>query len=95
MCRKLGLADLPFCKDLYRNNVLSQCKKIRDDMSHPLHQFYVTLPSGRRMKSVPARTERYRLSFVPHSIIISKATLFFFSLVDGSADTSVVAPTKK
>ena len=73
MCQKLGLADLPSCKDLYRKNVLRQCRKIREDVTHPLHKFYVTLPSGRRIRSVPARTERYRLSFVPHSIRISNS----------------------
>jgi hypothetical protein len=43
-------------------------KKIINDSRHPLYPEYVMLPSGRRYRQVKARTERYRLSFMPTSI---------------------------
>ena len=52
----------------YNRRAKHQADKVIKDSAHPLHKEYVKLPSGRRYRVVKARTERYRLSYVPVSI---------------------------
>ena len=52
----------------YKTKLAKFSKRYSSDTSHPLRSEYVLLPSGRRYRQVKARTERYRLSFIPASI---------------------------
>ena len=52
----------------YKIKLTRFLKRVLTDPSHPLRSEYVLLPSGRRYRQVKARTERYRLSFIPASI---------------------------
>ena len=54
---------------VYDNAMLSTAKKIIADESHPLNKCYSLLPSGRRFRVLKSRTERFRKTFVPLSII--------------------------
>ena len=69
ICSKLGVTELPL-EEIYRKCLQQRCKIIRTDDSHPLHNLYVMLPSGRRLRSLKCRTSRYSKSFVPSSIRI-------------------------
>ena len=48
--------------------VVAKAQAIVTDDTHPLHDNYKMLRSGRRWQSIRARTTRYLNSFVPHSI---------------------------
>ena len=62
----------------YNRRVKHQAAKIIKDCAHPLNKEYNMLPSGRRYRVVKARTERYRLSFVPVSIRLLNSWYFSF-----------------
>ena len=67
-CSKLGVQNTSSLEDIYRKCSLQRCKVIRGDPLHPLHNSYVMLPSGKRLRSIKCRTSRYTKSFVPSSI---------------------------
>ena len=67
-CQKLGLTNVSSLENLYCKSALQRCELITTDKTHPLHNMYQMLPSGRRMRSVRCRTKRYSDSFVPASI---------------------------
>ena len=67
-CQKLGLTNVSSLENLYCKSALQRCEVITTDKTHPLHNMYQMLPSGRRMRSVRCRTKRYSDSFVPASI---------------------------
>ena len=52
------------CKD----KVIDKARSIITDDTHPLHNQYNMMRSGRRLKSIRARTSRFLNSFVPYSI---------------------------
>ena len=52
----------------YKLAAARQADKTIKDNSHPLHAEYCLLQSGKRYRTIKARTERYRLSYVPTSI---------------------------
>lgn len=54
--------------EVYRTRCVARANKIRLDTSHPLHDCYERLPSGRRLRVPRARTERHRRTFIPSSI---------------------------
>ena len=49
---------------------ITKARNIMADPAHPLNSLYTMLPSGRRFRSLKSRTNRYRDSFVPASIVI-------------------------
>lgn len=67
--RKLG-ADTEPLENLYQEGVLKQANKIMQDDTHPLHSCYKFLRSGRRLALPQQRTNRYKKSFVPMSILL-------------------------
>lgn len=67
--RKLG-AETNAIDKLYQERTMMQVDKIMKDTSHPLHSCYVFLRSGRRLALPAQRTERYKKSFVPKSIVL-------------------------
>jgi hypothetical protein len=54
----------------YANCVMNLANKIKQDDTHPLHELYELLPSGRRFRVPCARTQRYKDTFLPVSIIL-------------------------
>ena len=53
-------------------NALVYCKvkMLLNCPSHPLHQFFNYLPSGRRLRTFRCRTARFRTSFIPNAIVV-------------------------
>jgi hypothetical protein len=68
ICKKLGVENAMPLDDIYYKCTLQRCKVIVNDEMHPLYACYDMLPSGKRWRSVKARTSRYLKSFVPSSI---------------------------
>jgi hypothetical protein len=68
ICKKLGVQNAMPLEDIFNKCTLQRCKVIVNDEMHPLHACYNMLPSGRRWRSVKARTSHYSKSFVPSSI---------------------------
>ena len=63
-------AETKVIDELYQEGVIKQVDKIMNDASHPLHSQYVFLRSGRRLALPTQRTDRYRKSFIPKSILL-------------------------
>lgn len=59
---------LPSVQDLQYNRCLHEAGNIVSDPSHPLHRLFDPLPSGRRCRSIRARTTRMLNSFLPQTI---------------------------
>ena len=48
--------------------IFKKANEILNNESHVLHMHYQYLRSGKRLKTLKCRTERYRKSFVPLSV---------------------------
>uniref|UniRef100_A0A8C6L2U8 Reverse transcriptase domain-containing protein n=1 Tax=Nothobranchius furzeri TaxID=105023 RepID=A0A8C6L2U8_NOTFU len=59
---------LPAIQDIYLQRCLRKAHSIIKDHSHPAHQLFSSLPSGRRYRSLPARTTRLKNSFYHQAI---------------------------
>lgn len=71
-CKIIG-TSLPSWEAEYRKRVKQLGEKITADSTHPLHCQFETLPSGRRIRQIKARTGRLSKSFVPQAITILNA----------------------
>ncbi len=54
--------------ELYHTYVRKHMNKIMSDVSHPLHQHYVLLRSGKRLALPRLHTNTFKNSFIPKSI---------------------------
>lgn len=61
--------SLPTLDSIASSRYLSRAKNIINDPTHPGHEHFQLLPSGRRYRSVRTRTSRFRDSFFPTAII--------------------------
>uniref|UniRef100_A0A669ERB8 Reverse transcriptase domain-containing protein n=1 Tax=Oreochromis niloticus TaxID=8128 RepID=A0A669ERB8_ORENI len=59
---------LPAIQDIYLQQCLQEAHSIIKDLSHPAHQLFSLLPSGRRYRSLSARTTRLKNSFYHQTI---------------------------
>ncbi len=72
--RVVRLADrisgsaLPSLQDIYLKRCRSRAVKITKDSNHPGNCLFTLLPSGKRFRSLMAKTERLRRSFFPQAI---------------------------
>ena len=62
--------DATDLQKLYERATLKFTQKCMNDFKHPLHNYYVWLPSGKRLNVPCQRTTRYKKSFVPSSIVL-------------------------
>lgn len=67
--KKLG-ASVTLTDVLYQEAALKQVGKIMQDQTHPLNNCFNFLRSGRRLALPLIKTDRYRKSFVPSSIVL-------------------------
>src|SRR4029434_7514866 len=67
-CPKRFYANLPTIQDLYTSRVRKRAGKITADPSHPGHKLFKLLPSGRRYRSLFAKTSRHKNSFFPLAV---------------------------
>ncbi|XP_029951133.1 telomere repeats-binding bouquet formation protein 2 [Salarias fasciatus] len=63
-------ASLSSIQDLYLSRVRKRAGDIAADPSHPAQTLFKLLPSGRRYRSLQARTTRLRNSFFPQAVTL-------------------------
>ncbi len=59
---------LPSLQDIYLKRCRSRAAKIIKDSNHPGNRLFISLPSGKRFRSMMAKTERLRRSFYTQAI---------------------------
>ncbi|KAI3373947.1 hypothetical protein L3Q82_022517, partial [Scortum barcoo] len=67
--------ELPSMEDLYTQRCRKKATKIIQGPQSPSYKLFCLLPSGRRFRSIRARTTRLRDSFIPQAIRLLNWTL--------------------
>ncbi len=65
---RISGSALPSLQDIYFKRCKSRAAKILKDSTHPGNHLFCLLPSGKRFRSMMAKTERLRRSFFPQAI---------------------------
>ncbi len=65
---RISGSALPSLQDIYLKCCKSRAAKIIKDSNHPGNHLLILLPSGKRFRSMMAKTERLRRSFFPQAI---------------------------
>ncbi len=68
LAERISGSALPSLQDIYLKRCKSRAAKIIKDSNHPGNRLFITLPSGKRFRSMMAKTERLRRSFFPQAI---------------------------
>ncbi len=68
LAERISGSALPSLQDIYLKRCKSRAAKIIKDSNHPGNCLFISLPSGKRFRSVLAKTERLRRSFYPQAI---------------------------
>ncbi len=68
LAERISGSALPSLQDIYLKRCRSRAVKITKDSNHPGNCLFTLLPSGKRFRSLMAKTERLRRSFFPQAI---------------------------
>ncbi len=68
LAERISGSALPSLQDIYLKRCKSRAVKIIKDSNHPGNHLFRLLPSGKRFRSMMAKTERLRRSFFPQAI---------------------------
>ncbi len=68
LAERISGSTLPSLQDIYFKRCKSRAAKIIKDSNHPGNHLFRLLPSGKRFRSMMAKTERLRRSFFPQAI---------------------------
>ncbi len=68
LVERISGSALPSLQDIYLKRCKSRAAKIIKDSNHPGSRLLILLPSGKRFRSMMAKTERLRRSFFPQAI---------------------------
>ncbi len=68
LAERISGSALPSLQHIYLKRCRSRAAKILKDSTHPGNHLFCLLPSGRRFRSMMAKTERLRKSFFPQAI---------------------------
>ncbi len=68
LAERISESALPSLQDIYLKRCKSRAAKIIKDSNHPGNRLFMLLPSGKRFRSMMAKTERLRRSFFPQAI---------------------------
>ncbi len=68
LAERISGSTLPCLQDIYLKRCKSRAAKIIKDSNHPGNHLFRLLPSGKRFRSMMAKTERLRRSFFPQAI---------------------------
>ncbi len=68
LAERISWSALPSLQDIYLKCCKSRAARIIEDSNHPGNRLFILLPSGKRFRSMMARTERLRRSFFPQAI---------------------------
>ncbi len=63
LAKRISGSALPSLQDIYFKRCKSRAAKILKDSTHPGNYLFCVLPSGKRFRSMMAKTERLRRSF--------------------------------
>ena len=66
----------PSLQDIYKTRVTKRAHNIIKDTTHPQRILFTLLPSGRRYRSMKARTSRLKNSFYPQAIRLLNDSVF-------------------
>ncbi len=73
LAERISGSALPSLQDIYLKRCKSRAAKIIKDSNHPGNHHFCLLPSGKRFRSMMAKTERLRRSFFPQAIRLLKS----------------------
>ncbi len=65
---KIVGVSLPSLQDIYSTRLTRKALCIAGDPTHPTHNFFSLLPSGRRLRSLQAKTNRLKDSFIHQAV---------------------------
>ncbi len=68
LAERISGSALPSLQDIYLKRCKSRAVKIIKDSNHPGNRLFYLLPSGKRFRSMMAKTGRLRRSFFPQAI---------------------------
>ncbi len=68
LAERISGSTLPSLQHIYLKRCKSRAAKIIKDSNHPGNHHFCLLPSGKRFRSMMAKTERLRRSFFPQAI---------------------------
>ncbi len=68
LAERISGSALPSLQNIYLKRCKSRAAKIFKDSNHPGNCFFFLLPSGKRFRSMMAKTESFRRSFFPQAI---------------------------
>ncbi len=68
LAERISGSALPSLQDIYIKRCKSRAAKIIKDSNHPGNHHFCLLPSGKRFRSMMAKTERLKRSFFPQAI---------------------------
>ncbi len=68
LAERISGSALPSLQDIYLKRCRSRAVKIIKDSNHPGNCLFTLLPSGKRFRSLMAKTERLRRRFFPKAI---------------------------
>ncbi len=74
LAERISGSALPSLQDIYLKRCKSRAVKITKDSNHPGNCLFTLLPSGKRFRSLMAKTERLRRSFFPQAIRLLNST---------------------
>ncbi len=75
LAERISGSTLPSLQDIYLKRCKSRAAKIIKDSNHPGNHLFCLLPSGKRSRSMMAKTERLRRSFFPQAIRLLNTNL--------------------
>ncbi len=80
LAERISGSALPSLQDIYLKRYKSRAAKIIKDSTHPGNHLFSLLPSGKRFRSMMAKTERLRRSFFPQAIRLLNTNCFINTL---------------
>ncbi len=82
LAERISGSALPSLQVIYLKRCKSRAAKITKDSNHPGNHLFILLPSGKRYRSMMAKTERLRRSFFPQAIRLLKSNSIKYHLHD-------------
>ncbi len=82
LAERISGSALPSLQDIYLKRCKSRAAKIIKDSNHPGNHLFILLPSGKRFRSMMAKTERLRRSFFPQAIRLLNSNSIKYHLQD-------------
>ncbi len=79
LAERISGSTLPSLQGIYLKRCKSRAAKIIEDSNHSDNHLFISLPSGKRFRSMMAKTERLRRSFSPQAIKVQGSRFLYLS----------------